>query len=166
MSEILFRGKGKRKDQNFFVCGDHYKSPDTGNVYIKEENFGVLIQVIPETVGQYTGLTDTNSVKIFMGDIVDLFGLRGEIVYQCGAFGISFKPYVNWSLIEARIPIVTGRRLNPQFCINDSFISLWELYWNFEQENDRLDILEIVGNVHENPELLDGTRDNGDANKL
>ncbi len=166
MREILFRGRGKRKDQNFFVYGDHYKSPDTGNVYIKEENFGVLIQVIPETVGQYTGLTDKNGVKIFKGDIVDLFGLRGEIVYECGAFGISFKPYINWNLIEARIPIITGERNELQFCYNDNFISLWELYWNFEQENDRLDILEIVGNVHDNPEMLNDTSGNGDANKL
>ncbi len=158
MSEILYRGR--RKSNNKWVEGhfvEHIYRPLDLESYICEPYSGTEYNVVLETVGQFTDLTDKNGRKIFKGDIVDLFGLRGEIVYECGAFGISFKPYVNWSLIEARIPIVTGRRLNPQFCINDSFVSLWELYWNFEQENDRLDILEIVGNVHDNPELLNDT---------
>lgn len=71
MREILFRGK--RVDNNEWTEGYLYKIWNkvfllwgmTGDCPNMEE-------VIPETVGQYTGIKDDQDVRIFEGDIVEV----------------------------------------------------------------------------------------------
>lgn len=51
--------------------------------------------VDPETVGQFTGVTDTNNEPIYEGDIVERYGDRGTIIFQDGCFSVDWEDSTN-----------------------------------------------------------------------
>ena len=79
MREILFRGKD--------IKGNWYEGLLAHNIakdewYISNKaGISTAYQVRPETIGQFTGLTDRNDTKIFEGDIVEYEGKRYSINY-------------------------------------------------------------------------------------
>ena len=79
--KILFRGKDTDTNEwvyGYFVKAEWYESerqyalmvPLDVTLYPRGE-ISALAFVKPETVGQWTGMTDENGVKIFEGDIID-----------------------------------------------------------------------------------------------
>ena len=87
MRTILFRGK--RKYNGEWVEGFYYKDLWSDNAhYIIYD--GTDYEVIPETVGQYTGKTDKNGKNIFEGDIVycksRLDNAIMVVIFECGQF--------------------------------------------------------------------------------
>lgn len=83
--EILFRGKCM--DNGEWVEGYYspVNIPITGNMghFINVGGYRA-VEIDPETVSQFTGLTDENGVKIFEGDIVCYEDEIGVIKYDMG----------------------------------------------------------------------------------
>lgn len=126
MREILFRGK--TKTENEWVEGGIVPSFNGKHFYIG--NMFVTHQVDLETVGQFTSLTDKNGKKIFEGDILQ-FDYIGE---NLGVNGISVCEFEN-----GKFGVKWGS--HKEFVCLDGFANT---------------TLEVIGNIHDNPELLKG----------
>ena len=133
MREILFRGK--RIDKNNpanngkWFEGVYFPKDDITPAIIyggTRHNHGVFVD--PETVGQYTGLTDKNGKRIFEGDVC-LNTKTGEIVA------------VKWSGVFAGFVWHKPKKENSKL------FDFGELY----RVSDKF---EVIGNIHDNPELL------------
>lgn len=137
MREILFRGK--RLDNGEWVEGT-YLHLNVGKDYICPGAvwIGTLqpckYDVDPSTVGQYTGLKDMNGKRIFEGDIVQ---------YEERLF------YSGNVLVAHPVMFEEGG-----FCVRYYFLSNW--LRNGFGGNIKLEGIEVIGNIHDNPELLDG----------
>lgn len=159
MREILFRGK--RKDNGEWIYGDlvhwwgrHNTKPDI-QIYNNVKRFNV----IPETVGQYTGLT-TNGTKIFEGDILKQkttpeFAKVNPFEWE--RYGIVKFGYYDWNEGEAGYSSV-GWYIEPLKSV--SINSKDYLVGNIQAGLNQCDILdkyypmEVIGNIHDNPELI------------
>lgn len=133
MREILFRGK--REDNREWVEGslslEYGEATQDGNRKVDYRILGMRCDcdyVIPETVGQYTGLTDKNGKKIFEGDIVKDHesGLYGVVVFATAQDGFDG---------------MSGFMVDD---INDG-LQNYNGFWH---------LVEIIGNIHDNLELL------------
>ena len=148
MKPVLFQGK--RKDTGEWVYGDliHRQAWSSKFVVIRVSDDGFdhyeEYEVIPETVGQFTGFWDNKGRKIFTGDIISYESVFvGEVVLECGAFGVG-------SVKE--LPLFLKN-----WCENDNYVSFWEICWNSDCDDyEVLPMIEVIGNKHDNPNLLFG----------
>ena len=125
MREILFRGKIGRCE---WIYGCFVKKRGIVNIFKN----GILYEVAPETVGQFTGLTDKNGVKIFEGDILKIGeNLKGDVIFideNSQDYGDEIHAAFHCKIHKHNktIPI-------------DSYL---------------LNNCKVIGNIHDNPELL------------
>lgn len=140
MREIKFRGK--RLDNGEWVYGSFLSIEDTYFIieqvdfdfdYRTEHNAfwfdSTEKEVDPATVGQYTGLKDKNGKDIYEGDVMEI----PETEFNAEIIGrVLFEEDAYYI-----IPLRGGH--------------LWGLHWSLRKHDAK-----IIGNIHDNPELLKG----------
>ena len=139
MKEILFRGKTKENnnwERGFFIKRIKSTGPEC---YIFNTYSEMEYNVIPETVGQYIGCMDKKEHYIFEGDIVESKKER-YIVWFC----------TDKHCIEI-IPIDRYLESNGSDYWNCECLPLYLCDVWYDLKND----IEVIGNVYDNPELLE-----------
>ena len=141
MKEILYRGK--RADNGEWLLSINL---------IQEYHYGIkkvyfpkgigvseFFEIIPETLGQYTGLLDKNGEKIFEGDIVKC---SHEKTDNIALAVIKYGRYIDVDILDV------NDYLGWYLEIDKNCISI------LSPENDGIE-MEVIGNIHDNPELLE-----------
>lgn len=141
--------RGQRVDTKEWIYGYLIKCGITGKSYIfpygndanESDKVGeegclrlVTFEVIPETVGQYTGLKDRNGKEIYEGDIVEYGGPQYLEIYRALIKYKDDRYIADW--------------------IGDVSLRKDIHFWTTERE------IQVIGNIYDNPELLQEA-DNG-----
>lgn len=152
MRQILF--KGKQSHNGLYIYGSlsvDYIQRTFITYWVEQiikgftENICITSEVVPESVGQYIGVKGyvgeyekrhKNEVKLFEGDIVEAMSEGSK-----GTFVITYRTesspmwllYPNWQ--ERKHWNIHGSDLG-------------------RDKGDYFDSLKVIGNIHENPELL------------
>ena len=138
MREIKFRAK--RVDKDEFVYGDHL----TGMGYKKGKHYILPLlshypsdchsldgyEVIPDTIGQYTGLKDKNGKEIYEGDII-------------GCYHREIKHLIFYNEKQGRFMAAFNGDMENDYT---NLCGLDDSRWNASKE--------VIGNIHDNPELI------------
>lgn len=140
MRKILFRGK--RTDNGEWIYGDLMQNVDCIKIREQEKDVKYIaksFEIDPETVGQFTGLTDKNGKKIWEGDIVKakIIELSGE--KYIGIWEVAYHTKYGYFYLK-----------RPKNNL------LFDGNWSYGVTK-----IEVIGNITDNPELLKGGVDNG-----
>lgn len=132
--EIKFRGK--TKSDGLWEFGSLLIENDKYYIYGTDNNWW---EVIPETIGQFTGLKDKNGKEVYDGDIIEVVNNLSEAT----------KKNNHNTLVKFR---------------DCAFVSAWqdlrfdgtygEVYNHFGSYNTPVVTFEVIGNIHDNPDLL------------
>lgn len=131
--EIKFRGR--RRDNGKWIIGSFTLIQDADGVWLEDTNLD-MVKVMPETLGQFTGLTDMNGREIYEGDRVTWLRHRMD------GTGFLEEGHVRFSVDEQRVFVVN------RFTTMDDREMLHDII------RCRKYNLRVVGNIHDNPETI------------
>lgn len=138
MREILFRGKGFRNGYWYYgsLSGNDIK-------FIHGYETRIHAPIRSETIGQYTGLTDKNGIRIFEGDILscDYYPYTSDGNQNYYAEIVWLDKNAAFGLHMFKNPTSKVRGVLGGCDYMDDFES---------------DVWEVIGNIYDNSELLGG----------
>lgn len=129
MDDIRGLWRGKRKGNSEWVLGCLIRNSSKAIIFVLENNTNRMCgtDVDPSTLGECTGLRDKNGKLIFEGDIIKVGNYTGNLKIEYGVVRYDNKSSV-----------------------------FFVKYSNMENYLDEEDEMEVIGNIHDNPELLKG----------
>lgn len=91
-------------------------------------------------------LKDMNSKWLHEGDTVRFCGYEGEVVFDCGCLGVIVEDGIDYDVLQRFMDEHEDECCGNEFagCMNDNFISLWEIYWNFNCMENYLWMVEKI----------------------
>lgn len=163
--EIMFRGVPKNKDYFFYIPPEYYKYHNASNLifvygsFLKQNEKTFICwyykdvyrkaEVIPETIGQYTGYKDIHKNNIYEGDIIKYpryngsdFILIGEVKFgeykQDGSEG-EYAPSICCGFY-----VEIKKCIYPDWCDPDDYGTFIQ---DYEKQNSIAEIINDSGNV-------------------
>lgn len=138
MREIKFRGRDEHGEWHYGAfMGVFYDGVVAPIEYANIYDDGMATRVLPDTVGQFTGLKDATGKEIYEGDIVEA--------------KLKDKSFVKrFNMNET---IVGGISFDGAWWIGE-----WDALWRLPRYYD----LTVIGNVYDNPKPLE-LKDDADA---
>lgn len=117
--------RGKQIYNGEWIEGDLLQYLECGKIHIVPHQLGRGgVDVKPETIGQHTGLRDRNGKRIFEGDILSTTNSNCEIWY-----------------VDYKLSAFCANQGNANYsCVLEEFM--------------RYSDVKVIGNIHDNPELL------------
>ena len=162
MREILFRGK--RMDNGEWKYGYYATVVLNGKLHsaidtVFNNRFVTPTTVYPETVGEYTGLTDKDGKKIFEGDIVKDEGFEYRLLgdnRKVNRNGIAVVEY-GFHDVPSEDPFEWGEAYGFYFN-GDTLYPTPARYKPYCEGKGKQFSFEVIGNRWDNPELLEAER--------
>ena len=138
MRKILFRGKTEQFGnwiEGSLVIGRDLESGQLECLIAPLSAYYTEVKkVMPETVGQYTGLTDKNGTKIFEGDVVKETDIKHKSETKIKGKIYEIKMYKGAWIVKNHKGKLDYEK--------------WDFLNTFAPK------VEVIGNIHDNPELL------------
>ena len=144
MREILFRSKHHWNDEwtEGYLCKNIHDEFCIQPISDMRCSF-----VREDTIGQYTGLKDTNNKPIFEGDII-----------RFCAYAYDWQDESEWDIKTGVIKYEDGGFIIDDICSSDGYNQLSCVYNEIHcgGSYDEYTLFEVIGNIHDNSELLKG----------
>ena len=146
--EIKFRAKVKHHNpmtnpENGWVEGYYLQDLTQGEMRSYIFQPPCSWEVIPKTVGQFTGLLDKNDKEIYEGDVIE--------IKEIGGYGCKRKGVVEYDVDECTFVV---RVLPPSWADIVRLSTRVQICADGNCTHEYINQYTVIGNIHDNPELL------------